>query len=114
MYYQPFRYPIKGKGWYPSRETFRALKHTRTHSQVLKPPAPSEQSGLEHAPHVHQRLGAPIPLSTVCNPYCKLNIALVAHATSIHLCALQAHHPNINAQSTNLQVGSLEHRHLAW
>jgi hypothetical protein len=65
-----------GRGFLLSR-----LAHTC--SQVLKPPLPSsEQRGLERTYHAHQRLGKPIPLSIVCNPYHKPNTELVAQAAT--------------------------------
>jgi hypothetical protein len=80
MYFRPFPWFIKGKAWYPS-EVFFKLSSGHTHSQVLKPPLPSsEQSCLERMLHAHQRLGTSVPLSIVCNPYCKSNTELVAQA----------------------------------
>jgi hypothetical protein len=58
---------------------FYTLKWAHTYGQVLKSPLPSrEQSGLGRTSHAHQRPGTPIPLSIVCNPYCKPNTGLVA------------------------------------
>jgi hypothetical protein len=83
MYSGPCPWPIKGKAWHPSKVRF--FKPPGRHTHPLKRFSSllcSQASGavLRCTPHAHQRLETSVPLSTVCTPYYKLNIELVAQA----------------------------------